>query len=346
MKAVILAAGQGKRMQPLTLSKPKPLLRVANTPIIRHNLNQLQDIIDEAIIVIGYKGDMIQKHLGERIGNIKITYVEQKHLLGTGHALMQVQKYFEKERFIVMMGDDIYYRGDMRRCLRYPLAVMARRVENYSDFGVFINKEEKVLDLVEKPQKFVSDLANAAFYVFNESIFEALKKINKSSRGEIELTDGLKQLALEEDIFSIEAKAWMPIVYPWNLLEADQIVRDGDIKAGRKTIINGKVSNSSIGDNCRIEGFVKNSIIGDNVIIHVDSVVEDSIIGDNVQFTGTIKSAERLEIKTGNNLILAENFGAVIGNNAVLYDVLLQPGTFVWPKVHKKNAELKGIVKR
>ena len=147
MKAVILAAGKGVRAYPLTLSKPKPLLKVANKALIRHNIEQLVGLVDEVIIVIGYKGNMIREHLGESFEGIDITYVEQRQQLGTGHALMQAEKYVKDERFIVMMGDDIYFRGDMRKCLKYDLAVMVKRVENYQDFGIFSKRGERILEI-------------------------------------------------------------------------------------------------------------------------------------------------------------------------------------------------------
>ena len=344
MKAVILAAGESTRTHPLTINKPKPLLKVGNTTIIEHNLKQLANLVDEAIIIVGYKGDMIKQHLGDNYHNLKLTYVHQEERLGTGHALLQAEP-MVKGRFVVMMGDDLYFRGDMRKCLRYPLSIMVKRVENYSDFGVLIKKEGKILDLVEKPERFISDLANTAFYVFNESIFNYIKKLPKSQRGEYELTDAMRLLALKEDIFSVEAKVWLPIGYPWNLLEADQIIRDANVITGENTVVNGKVSDCSIGNNCVIDGFVKNSIIGDNVTIHRDSVVEDSIIGDNVIFTGTIKTSDKTGVWIKKGVAEVENFGAVIGDNCELENVLLQPGTLIWPGIKKKDVELKGNIK-
>ena len=123
-------------------------------------------------------------------------------------------------------------------------------------------------------------------------------------------------------------------------------MRDSDIKVGKKTVINGKVLDSTIGSNCKIEGFVKNSVIGDNVIIHKDSVVEDSIIGDNVEFRGTIETKDEAEVKIKDKLISVANFGAAIGDNCVLLDVLLEPGTLIWPGIKKKNKELKGVIKK
>ncbi|MBD3164509.1 NTP transferase domain-containing protein [Candidatus Woesearchaeota archaeon] len=346
MKAVILAAGKSTRTYPLTLSMPKPLLKISNKALIEHNLEQLMDLVDEAMIVIGYRGEMIQKYLGHRFGNIELKYVEQKKQLGTGHALLQAESYIKGGRFLVMMGDDVYFRGDIRKCLKYDLAVMVKRVQNYQDFGIFTQKGDRILELQEKPKNYISDLANTACYVFDNKIFGCLRKIKKSSRGELELTDGFNLLAKSEDIFSVEAKVWLPVSYPWNLLEADQIIRDRDIKAGRNTVIKGEVTDSSVGKNCVIEGFVKNSIIGDNVIIHKDSVIEDSIIGNNVEFRGTVETAPKVEIKVKGRVMKVENFGAAIGDSCRLKDVLLESGTLVWPKVVKKGKDLKGIVRK
>lgn len=345
MKAVILAAGKSTRTYPLTLTKPKPLLKVVNKTLIEHNMEQLMGLANEVIIIVGYKKEMIKKHLGDKFGKIKIEYVEQKQQLGSGHALMQAEKFLGKERFMVMMGDDLYFRGDIRRCLRYPMSVMAKRVENYSNFGVFIKKDEKVLDIVEKPQEFVSDLANAAFYVFNEKIFECLKKIEKSPRGEYELTDALKMLANQENIFCVEAKVWIPIGYPWDLLEADQIIREIDVLTGKNTTILGKISDSSIGENCIIEGDIKNSIIGDNVKISKGSIIADSVIGDNVIFSGKINSSEKVMVEINDKKIQADGFGAAIADDAELINVKIHPGTLIWPGVKKENTELKGVVK-
>ena len=93
MQAVILAAGKSTRTYPLTLTRPKPLLKVANKALIEHNLDNLNGIVDEAIIVIGYKKDLIKKHIGKKYKNIKIRYVVQKQQLGTGHAVLTVERY-------------------------------------------------------------------------------------------------------------------------------------------------------------------------------------------------------------------------------------------------------------
>ncbi len=107
MQAVILAAGKGTRMYPMTLDKPKPLIEVANKPVLEHNLDKMLGLIDEAIIIVGYKKDQIMSRLGERYHSIKVTYVVQEETLGTGHALMLAEQHV-KDKFLVINGDDLF----------------------------------------------------------------------------------------------------------------------------------------------------------------------------------------------------------------------------------------------
>ena len=90
MQAVLLVAGKSTRTYPLTITKPKPLLKVANKTIIEHNLEQLQDLVNEVIIVVGFKKEMIKEKIGNRFGNLKIKYVEQKKQKGTDQKSSQV----------------------------------------------------------------------------------------------------------------------------------------------------------------------------------------------------------------------------------------------------------------
>src|SRR3989338_8760550 len=102
MQAVILAAGKSTRTYPLTLTRPKPLLKAANKTILEHNLDNLGGIVDEAILVVGYKKEMIKSYLGNKYKKIKIKYIEQKQQLGTGHAVSMVEPHI-KDRFVLLM---------------------------------------------------------------------------------------------------------------------------------------------------------------------------------------------------------------------------------------------------
>src|SRR3989338_1943835 len=117
MKAVILAAGKSTRTYPLTVEKPKALLKFAGKTLIEHILSSLQGAVDEAVIVVGYHAEMIKKSLGSRCGRIKISYALQKEQKGTGDALLSAEGKVSG-RFILLMGDDVYGASDVRKCLK------------------------------------------------------------------------------------------------------------------------------------------------------------------------------------------------------------------------------------
>ena len=137
MQCVILAAGRSTRTHPLTVDRPKPLLRIANQTIIEHNLEQLQGLVDEVILVVGFKQEMLREFLGPSHKGMKISYVEQPEQLGSGHALMQVEAAgLLKDRFIVMNGDDIFDRKDIEACIEHRYCVLAQKVDDPSKFGI------------------------------------------------------------------------------------------------------------------------------------------------------------------------------------------------------------------
>ena len=337
MKAVVLAAGKSTRTWPLTLTRPKPLLMVANKTLIEHNLDQLQELVKEVIIIIGYKKDMIKEKLKD-YKKIKIRFVEQKRQLGTAHALVQIKE--KLGRFILLMGDDLYFKQDIKRCLRYSYSVLGKPVPDYKNFGILIVRNNVVKDIVEKPSEFISNLANTACYVLDDEIFSVIKRLKKSVRKEYELTDAIKHL-LSYGIRCVLAKQWFPIVYPPDLLKADSFLRKGKTIIGKNSKIEGKIIDSSIGNNCVVKGYIKNSIIMDNC--RINGYVEDSIIATSVIFEGCIKSAQTI-IKVKNKIIKTK-IGAVIADNSKLVSVRIKPGTMIWPNKSIENKILEGNVK-
>ena len=132
MQAVILAAGKSTRTYPLTLTKPKPLLKVANKTLLEHNLDNLNHIVDEVIIVVGYKKKLIKDFIGDTYKNLKIRYVEQEQQLGTAHAVSVTEPYI-KERFILLMGDDIYSKKDIKYCIKHRYSILTTKVKSPSN---------------------------------------------------------------------------------------------------------------------------------------------------------------------------------------------------------------------
>jgi UDP-N-acetylglucosamine diphosphorylase/glucosamine-1-phosphate N-acetyltransferase len=289
MKAVILAAGKSTRTYPLTVNRPKVLLRILNKPILQHNLEALYGLVDEVILVVGFMKEAVMEHFGPDFRGMKLTYIEQGKQLGTGHATL-CAKHFAGDRFILMNGDDIYHRENMRACLKYRLAVLGSRVKDPSRFGVWITGHDgKIQGFSEKPKKFVSDMANCGLYVLTSEIFDELELLKKSERGEYELNEALNVLAKRTDAYCVEAEYhWLPIGYPWSVLEANHVL----LSEYRQSFILGEVEpNVTIKGNVYIgpgtivksgtymEGPVyigRDCRIGPNAYIRPDTVIEDS----------------------------------------------------------------------
>jgi len=219
MKAVILAAGQGIRMRPLTLTRPKPLLDLAGKPLLERIVSALPLQIDELILVIGYKGNQIKKFLGKNYRGRKIIYVWQKEMLGTGHALKLCQSHLDSERFLLLYADDIHGARGLKNVLRYNLALMVAESKNPSRFGVvLINKEGKITSIQEKPKVPKSNLVFTGAGVLDNKIFNY--STQQSSTGEYYLTEMINQLIQKNDVFAQLSSSWVPIGNPEELKRA------------------------------------------------------------------------------------------------------------------------------
>ena len=311
MQAVILAAGKSTRTYPLTLTRPKTMLKVANKTLLEHNLGNLNGIVDEAIIVVGYKKNLIKKHIGSRYKNLKIKYAVQEQQLGTAHALSLAEPYI-KDRFILLMGDDIYTKEDIRNCIKHRYSILTTKAKNQSNvserderelarrsrkqltrsqisnFGVVLEKNNILIDFVEKPKEFVSNLVSTALYVLDKRIFQYTQKIKKSKRNEFEMPDAVKSLSKKQKIHVIKSKKWLPIVNAFDLIKTDNTLRKGTNVIGKNTKISNIAINSSIGNNCVIKGNVKNSIIMDKSVIEKNSIIKNSVIGERTYIDGKI----------------------------------------------------------
>ncbi len=306
MQAVILAAGESSRTYPLTLTKPKPLLQVANKTIIEHNLEQIDGIVDEVFIVVGYKAEMIKDFLGKKFKKIKIRYIFQNKPLGNANALRLVKKNI-KGNFVLMFGDDLYSGKDIKKLLNYKNAILAGRVKNPQCFGVLKKREDIFCEVVEKPKKFISDLVSIGCFIFSKNIFNVLDEIKLSKRNEYELTDAYNLLTKKEEVKIIEVEDyWLPMTYSWNLLEANEFIlsriksqkdKNAKIEKGatlKEKIIIGKntliksgsyiegpvvIGNDcAIGPNCYLRS---GTTIGNNCHIGQAVEIKNSIIGDN-----------------------------------------------------------------
>ncbi|WP_407355879.1 bifunctional sugar-1-phosphate nucleotidylyltransferase/acetyltransferase [Methanolobus sp. WCC5] len=311
MKAVILAAGEGTRMRPLTSSKPKVMLPIANKPMIEHTIKAAIDAgICEFLIVTGYREDAIRNYFndGSAFG-ISIEYVRQEEQLGTANAIACAKGYVEGH-FIVLNGDMLVSKQHIRNLMsRTEDAVISvKEVEEPSHFGVIETRGDNVIRIIEKPKDPPTNLANAGIYLFDEVVFGYIERTERSKRGEFEITDSL-QMMIDDGCrvgHEILATEWIDIGRPWDMLDANKVLLDnidntregiiepyatlhGTVTVGRNSIVrNGAyiIGPVIIGDDCDIgpNCFIRASTaIGNNVHIGNAVEVKNSIIMDGTK---------------------------------------------------------------
>ena len=303
VKAFILAAGEGKRMRPLTEKRPKPMLQVAGKPLLQHTIEALADAgVEEVVILTGWRGEKIRKHFGRgaRFG-VKIRYITQDRRNGTGGAVYLARRLMT-EHFIALNGDVLIGRrtaAEMaERAKKGVATISAVRSDHPERYGVLEIKEKRkrriLAGIIEKPDNPPSDLINAGIYVFPPAVFDAISKTGLSERGEIEITDSIGLLIRGEgvgkedfQIYEIE-EGWMDIGYPWDLLEANKMAvqRLSEELGEEFWSREGKVE-----DNVHIKGRVrlgKGSVIKSGTYIEGDVVIgENCDIGPNAYIRGT-----------------------------------------------------------
>jgi UDP-N-acetylglucosamine diphosphorylase/glucosamine-1-phosphate N-acetyltransferase len=232
MKAVLLAAGEGVRLLPITATRPKHLIKIAGKPILQYCLEAVKRAgISEAVVVTHYMGDAIQSHFGDgKTLGMKISYVEQKAVLGTGNAAAVAEPFVDGD-FVLVYGDLLFGQDAVKNVLaqftKGTAAVMGVvPVDKPENYGIIeFSQGKQVRRIVEKPKaKAPSNLANAGVYVFTKEIFEKIKATKASVRGEWELTDAVTLLAEEGKTVlaaEISKDEWFDVGRPWDLLDAN-----------------------------------------------------------------------------------------------------------------------------
>ena len=192
MKCIILAAGEGIRMKPLTNNIPKPMLKVAGKPILEHILNSMPDKVNQVILVVGYLRQQIQEYFGNNFGRIKINYVVQNGKLGTYHALELCKDMLdEDEKFIVTYADDLHGVENFKKCAESKnCSILTLEAQDPSKFGVVeVDNSGAVVGIEEKPKNPKSNLVSTGVLVLDKNIFNY--PANKHTNGEYYLTDSI-----------------------------------------------------------------------------------------------------------------------------------------------------------
>ncbi|WP_292460859.1 bifunctional sugar-1-phosphate nucleotidylyltransferase/acetyltransferase [Methanothermococcus sp.] len=297
MDAVILCAGKGTRLIPLTENRPKSMIPIAGKPILEHIINKIENFVDNIYLIVKYKKEIIINHFKN---HPKITFIEQKEIDGTGYAVLMAKEYIDDD-FLVINGD-VIFDDDLKDIVNYKNAVALTEVDNPENFGVVVlDDENNIIELQEKPKNPKSNLINAGIYKFEKNIFNILENLKPSERGEVELTDAIKELIQNGTIKGIKLNGyWNDIGRPWDLLDANKhllkdIKKDIKGKIGKNVVIEGNViieEGAEIKHNTVIEGPViikSGAVVGPIAYIRPNTVLmEDTGVGNSSEVKGSI----------------------------------------------------------
>ncbi len=312
MKAVILAAGKGERLRPLTDTRPKHVLPIGGMPLLKWSLKGLaENGIENVLIVTHFMEDHIKASIGNGTDlNLSISYAHQKEMKGTANAFSMAKSFVGNEEFIGFYGDGFITTETFQSVLnshkKDETTIGVVKVEDPSNFAAVELDKNRVLRIVEKPLtgKSPSNLANTGIYVFTPEIFDYIKKTSISSRGEFEITDSISSLIENGNPVNatiLSHDGWMDVGQPWDLLEANKRalqyltkINTGELEKGVSfigpihvekgarirtgTYIEGPVyigPNCDIGPNCYIRPYTS---IGEKVRIGNACEIKNSII--------------------------------------------------------------------
>jgi len=286
VKALIASGGHGTRLRPLTHTQNKHLIPIANKPILHY---AIEAAVDAGIKQIGIIHNADSKEVPNAIGNgkrwgVKITFIPQKTPAGLAHVVKIAEKFIGKDNFIFYLGDNMVVGGVKRFIDEFEKSdcncwLTLARVKDPERFGVPVIKNNKIIKVEEKPSKPKSQFAVAGIYIYDRHIFEAVKKIKPSARGEYEISDAHTYL-IEHGYkvgYSEITGWWKDTGKPADLLEANRLVLDNiepNIKGDTDKI------SSVLGKVILEEGSkVVNSVIRGPAIIGKNAIIENSYIG-------------------------------------------------------------------
>ncbi|OGO06720.1 MAG: glucose-1-phosphate thymidylyltransferase [Chloroflexi bacterium RBG_13_57_8] len=366
-QAVILAAGEGQRLRPFTVNRPKAMLSVAGKPILQFIIESLaRNGIRNIILVVGYRKEQVFDYLGsgERYG-VNITYINQLSQVGTAHALRQVKDAVDDE-FLVLSGDNLIEAATIADFVQVkPEALLVKRVSDPFRYGVVNIEGGEVCGIVEKPREAQSNLINTGIYAFTKEVFKFTESV-------LDIPDALNNMLAEGySINALETNGtWLDVVYPWDIISLnnavlknievslggnietgvtlkgkvvvgrDSVIRSGSCIYGPVVIGSGcdigpqvcVMSATSIGDNVMIASFteIKNSNIGDDTTIGPGCIIADSVIDKGCVIQGRFTALGGPSETRVNGEGPAINVGVIMGEECHLESgITAQPGAIV-----------------
>jgi glucose-1-phosphate thymidylyltransferase len=288
MKAIILCAGKGTRLRPLTYTSAKHLIPLANKPALEYGIEKIKECgINDIGIIIGEETGKDIKHEignGEKWG-VNVTYIMQEEPLGLAHAVKVARDFLQDEAFLMYLGDNLLRNSILQYRQKFEEGkkqafVLLTHVENPQAFGIVELKDKKIVRMVEKPKEPPTDLALIGVYFFDKNIHKAIDNIKPSGRGEYEITDAIQWLV--DNKYDVEAEViegwWKDTGKPGDIIEANRLIledihRDlGDAIIDTKSKVFGRVK---LGKNAEI---INSTILGP-VIIGENAKIINSYVG-------------------------------------------------------------------
>lgn len=213
MQAIILAAGRGTRLKPLTSKLPKPLIKVGGLTLLERNLGALPADVEEVLIVVNYLQEQVRAHIGDNWRGKKIIYVEQKKLNGTGGALYDCRAHLAAGSFLVLNGDDLYAAEDLKKMVAQDLAMLTTPITDPTTAATCrMDKQGCLVEVIEAGREAWTPpfLANCGAYVLNQAFFTVPPV--KIPNGEFGLPQTLVNLALQgHKIALLKTADWQPV---------------------------------------------------------------------------------------------------------------------------------------
>lgn len=368
MQAVILAAGEGKRLRPLTRSRPKAMIPVGNIPVMDYVISSLKACgIRDIIVVVGYRKEQVIRHLNSL--DTGVTVAIQEKPLGTAHALLQAREHI-KDRFLVLPGDNFINSASIARIIDKRNAILVKEHPYPSNFGVVTTRKGFVTNIVEKPAQSPSFTISTGVFSLDMEFLETLR--------ENDMTDAIGAfMESGKKIRAVPADEWQDAIYPWDLLQMNQYLLrtvqaeksgdvsehctiQGQVRIGKgcrispMTSISGPVvigpeceigpyacikPYSSIGARVRIDPFtlVENSILMDDSEIGSHCRVRDSVIGEGARLDDhvtTVTASPLMEIQGEQ---IRGRYGAILGE-----EVHAGPFTLLEGAIVGNNANIRG----
>lgn len=300
MKGVILAAGKGSRLYPVTHHIPKPLLPLKNRPTLEYAFDRLKEIgVTEIALVVGENEPEMRAALGDGSAfGISLSYVRQVEPKGLAHALSFAEEFVAGDAFVMYLGDAIYSEGFSDHARRFVDSGCAnlnivKPVEDPSRFGVANVDGERIVKLVEKPKEPESNLAMAGLYFFGPQIWEVLPGLPPSARGEYEITDAIQRLIDRGDLVlaGVYGGTWFDTGTLDSFLETSAFLCRGENVVGDATVEGAVGSQVVIGDGAQVKAtHLEDCVVLPGAHVEVDGAIRHAILGGTVQRDGDIKS--------------------------------------------------------